>query len=66
MNPLLQVHHPEDTFIDQMALGKLLIRGPDGSVRAGSLEGLIAEIIKVKRIRLFFLFKFQIENTIFM
>ena len=47
MNPLLQVHHPEDTFIDQMALGRLIIRGPDGRVRAGSLEGLIAELIKV-------------------
>ncbi len=39
--------YPEDTFIEQMALGKLVIKHPDGKIRAGSLEGLILEIIQV-------------------
>ncbi len=43
------MHHPEDAFIDDMALGKLLVRGQPGGkhVSAGSLEGIIAQIIQV-------------------
>ena len=41
------MHHPEDSFIEQMAMGRLLIRDSEGQVRAGSLEGIIAEVIKV-------------------
>ena len=40
-------NNPEDEFIENMALGKLLQKGPNGSVVAGSLEGIVAEIIKV-------------------
>ena len=57
MNPLLQMHHPEDTFIDQMALGKLVIKTPMGDIQAASLEGLIAQIIKVLVTVLFFCYK---------
>lgn len=46
-NPLVQTASSEDIFIDQMALGKLLVKDKDGHIVAGSLEGLIAEIIKV-------------------
>ena len=46
-NPLLAMHHPEDTFIDSMALGKLVVTSGDGSIKAGSLEGIIARIIEV-------------------
>lgn len=46
-NPMFQLHHPEDMFIDQMAMGKLLLRDSEGFVRAGSLEGIVAEVIKV-------------------
>ncbi|ELT88363.1 hypothetical protein CAPTEDRAFT_195648 [Capitella teleta] len=38
--------NPEDAFIDQMAMGKLLIRDQRGRLVGGSLEGIIAEIIK--------------------
>ncbi len=47
VNPLLAMHHPEDTFIDCMALGKLVVTAGDGSIKAGSIEGLVARIIKV-------------------
>ena len=47
-NPLLQTRDKEnDEFIDQMALGKLLMVQDDGSVQAGSLEGLVAQLIQV-------------------
>ena len=47
-NPMHQIHtNPEDAFIDQMAMGKLLIRDSRGRLIGGSLEGIIAEIIKV-------------------
>jgi hypothetical protein len=42
------MHYAEDSFIDQMALGKVLIRDGDGMIYAGSLEGIILEIIQVQ------------------
>ena len=42
------MHHPEDTFIDCMALGKLVVTSGGGSIKAGSLEGIIARIIEVR------------------
>lgn len=44
--------HPgvEDSFIDQMAIGKLLLCDHRRQVAAGSLEGLVAEIIAVSYI----------------
>ena len=36
-----------DEFIDQMALGKLLMVQDGGTVQAGSLEGLVALLIQV-------------------
>ena len=48
-NQNFQMHHPEDVFIEQMAMGKLLVKDSmDGQVRAGSLEGIIAEVIRVR------------------
>ncbi len=46
-NSLLAMHHPEDTFIDSMALGKLVVSSSSGGITAGSLEGIIARIIDV-------------------
>ena len=46
-NPLVHSHSAEDIFIDQMALGKLVVKDKEGHIVAGSLEGLIAEVIKV-------------------
>ena len=45
--PLLKVQYPEDSFIDVMAMGKLVVKDQEGHLLAGTLEGLMAEIIKV-------------------
>ncbi|ESO98393.1 hypothetical protein LOTGIDRAFT_159199 [Lottia gigantea] len=43
---LLQVHSPEDSFIELMAMGHIIIWSPNHTLHAASLEGLIAEIIQ--------------------
>jgi len=46
--PQGKVHeNAEDAFIDQMAMGHLLWKDSDGRILAGSLEGLIMELIQV-------------------
>ncbi|XP_041371114.1 uncharacterized protein LOC121384690 [Gigantopelta aegis] len=46
-NPLLQVHSPEDCFIELMAMGSIVVYNNDQHVQAASLEGLVAELIQV-------------------
>ncbi|KAH9518383.1 hypothetical protein Btru_016602 [Bulinus truncatus] len=43
---LLQVHSPEDSFIELMAMGKIVMLNSRGHIEAASMEGLIAEIIQ--------------------
>ncbi|CAL1528799.1 unnamed protein product, partial [Lymnaea stagnalis] len=43
---LLQVHSPEDSFIELMAMGKIVMLNSRGHLEAASMEGLIAEIIQ--------------------
>jgi len=38
----------EDSFIDQMALGQLLWKDSSGRKVAGTLEGLILELMQVR------------------
>ncbi|KAK3593089.1 hypothetical protein CHS0354_038127 [Potamilus streckersoni] len=45
-NTILQVHSPEDSFIELMALGQIVIWNEKHHLQAASLEGLISEIIK--------------------
>ncbi|GFN90732.1 1-phosphatidylinositol-4,5-bisphosphate phosphodiesterase epsilon-1, partial [Plakobranchus ocellatus] len=45
-NSLLQVHSPEDSFIELMAMGKIIMLNNKGHLEAASMEGLIAEIIQ--------------------
>ncbi|GFR82896.1 1-phosphatidylinositol-4,5-bisphosphate phosphodiesterase epsilon-1 [Elysia marginata] len=45
-NSLLQVHSPEDSFIELMAMGKIVMLNSRGHLEAASMEGLIAEIIQ--------------------
>lgn len=45
--PLTKLQFTEDNFIDQIALGRLLVHNKDGALIAGSLEGLIAQLIQV-------------------
>lgn len=45
--PLTKLQYTEDNFIDQIALGRLLVRNTEGALIAGSLEGLIAQLIQV-------------------
>ena len=46
--PVVNLQYPEDNFIDQMALGLLTVKNQDGVLVAGSLEGLIAQLIQVR------------------
>ncbi|XP_064631376.1 uncharacterized protein LOC135489776 isoform X2 [Lineus longissimus] len=45
-NPVLQVHYPEDNFIELMALGKVSMWDATGRLEACSLEGLVAHVIE--------------------
>ena len=47
VTPLVTLQYSEDNFIDQMALGLLTVKNQDGFLVAGSLEGLIAQLIQV-------------------
>jgi len=43
-----QVHdNAEDSFIDEMAMGHLLCKDPRGTLLAGTVEGLVAEMLQV-------------------
>ncbi|CAH1784522.1 unnamed protein product, partial [Owenia fusiformis] len=46
-NPILQSHYnSEDSYIEQMALGKTIVKSENGVIQAVSLEGLVQEIIQ--------------------
>lgn len=47
MNSHLQVHSPEDSFIELMALGRAKMWNSQNHLQAASLEGLVAELIQV-------------------
>ena len=57
------MNNPEDSFIDIMALGKLLHKTPEGVVIAGSLEGLIAEVIKVDCVMMLLVFWWLLKKS---
>jgi hypothetical protein len=44
---LTKLQNTEDGFIEHIALGSLLVKDQDGNLVAGSLEGLIAQLIHV-------------------
>ena len=39
----------DEVFIDRMSLGRFTVVDADGSVVAGSLEGLVAQLIQVRQ-----------------
>lgn len=44
-----QVHdNVEDAFIDEMAMGHLLCKDLGGTLLAGTVEGLVAELLQVR------------------
>ncbi|CAG5116823.1 unnamed protein product, partial [Candidula unifasciata] len=45
-NTVLQVHSPEDSFIELMAMGKIIMLNSKGHMEAASMEGVIAEMIR--------------------
>ncbi|XP_052770885.1 1-phosphatidylinositol 4,5-bisphosphate phosphodiesterase epsilon-1-like [Mya arenaria] len=45
-NPILQVNSPEDTFIESMALGRIVTWNEKQHIEAASLEGLITHVIE--------------------
>ncbi|XP_071091113.1 1-phosphatidylinositol 4,5-bisphosphate phosphodiesterase epsilon-1-like [Haliotis cracherodii] len=45
-NSLLQVHSPEDSFIELMAMGRIMMWSPNHHLQAASLEGLVSEVIQ--------------------
>ena len=47
INSHLQVHSPEDSFIELMALGRAKMWNSQNHLEAASLEGLVAELIQV-------------------
>ena len=47
LNPIFQGSSPEDTFIEQMALGRIVIWNNKQHIEASSLEGLITHVIEV-------------------
>ena len=47
MNPIFQGSSQEDTFIEQMALGRIVIWNNKQHIEASSLEGLITHVIEV-------------------
>lgn len=48
-NPILQVNSPEDSFIELMALGRIVMLNDKQHIEAASLEGLITNMIEVNR-----------------
>jgi hypothetical protein len=48
VNSHLQVHSPEDSFIELMALGRAKMWNSHNHLQAASLEGLVAELIQVQ------------------
>lgn len=46
-NSHLQVHSPEDSFIELMAIGRVVMWNENHHLQAASLEGLVAELIEV-------------------
>lgn len=47
LNPIFQGSSPEDTFIEQMALGRIVVWNNKQHIEASSLEGLITHVIEV-------------------
>lgn len=47
VNSHLQVHSPEDSFIELMALGRAKMWNSQNHLQAASLEGLVTELIQV-------------------
>ncbi|XP_062591377.1 uncharacterized protein LOC134252848 isoform X1 [Saccostrea cucullata] len=45
-NSHLQVHSPEDSFIELMAIGRVVMWNENHHLQAASLEGLVAELIE--------------------
>ncbi|XP_053407871.1 uncharacterized protein LOC123546334 isoform X3 [Mercenaria mercenaria] len=45
-NPILQVNSPEDSFIELMALGRIVMWNENQHIEAASLEGLITHVIE--------------------
>ena len=48
INPHLQVHSPEDSFIELMAIGPMVMWNEKHHLQAASLEGLVAQLIEVR------------------
>ena len=46
-NPLLQVHSLDDSFIELMAMGRIVRLNDKMHLKAASVEGLVAELIQV-------------------
>ena len=47
-NPILQVNSSEDSFIELMALGRIVMLNDKQHIEAASLEGLITNMIEVR------------------
>ena len=47
LNPIFQGSSVEDTFIEQMALGRIVVWNNKQHIEASSLEGLITHVIEV-------------------
>lgn len=48
-NAHLQVHSPDDSFIELMAMGHVVMWNDSHHLQAASLEGLVSEVIEVTK-----------------
>ena len=55
LNPIFQGSSVEDTFIEQMALGRIVVWNNKQHIEASSLEGLITHVIEVHVLHVMFL-----------